>query len=323
VIPFGRKTDGFATKRCYHPLHKGKAEHVQLEDQLHGKEVSGSMAHLVHTTGRCCGMAPEHHGLRTSTKWQSWANARRCLIQIKTGDKVVVQLKHWRVGRIGTVLSKQIEDTQWKPTVPPQGGDQGEMGRRVQVRWDLTTGHLAPNFVVELPSTVRPSLGLWRQAISKVPDHTFLAMERAIKEETNWVSLIPGFASERALSDYISASPHVLEDGLLPYPSEDARELVFADRSRLDVLLLDRDRNIVIVECKQGAPSPQHLGQLRGYMRNAQKLRTGLVKGKKIRGILVHGGARKLSTEVRKESRRVPRVELVQFSIAVGFAPSL
>lgn len=109
----------------------------------------------------------------------------------------------------------------------------------------------------------------------------------------------------------------------MPYPSESARELVFADQTRLDVLLLDRDGNIVIIECKQRAPSLQHIEQLRGYMRNAEKLRTGLKVGKNIRGILVHGGSRKLSTEVREESKCSPQVELVQFSVSVGFAASL
>jgi hypothetical protein len=179
------------------------------------------------------------------------------------------------------------------------------------------------SFVVELPPEARPNPRIWRPTLSLVPDTAFRAMELAVNEEANWVSLIPGFASERALSEYISASPHLLEDGLVPYPSESARELVFSDRTRLDVLLLDHDGNIVIVECKQGAPSLQHVEQLRRYMRNAEKLRTGLKVGKNIRGILVHGGARKLSSGVRNESRRAPRIELVQFSVSVGFTPSL
>ena len=58
-------------------------------------------------------------------------------------------------------------------------------------------------------------------------------------------------------------------------------------------------------------------------MRNAEKLRTGLKVGKNIRGVLVHGGARKLSSDVRRESKRNPQVELVQFSVSVGFTPSL
>lgn len=268
------------------------------------------------------GWPPDEHGLHASTDSRAWGDARRHLIQIDPGDKVIVQLKHWRMGRIGTVLTKQIEDDQWNPTVPPQSGDIGEMGRRVQVRWDLTTGPLTPSFVVELPPEARPNMRIWRPTLSPVPDRTFAAIERATKEENNWVSLIPGFASERALSEYITALPHLLEDGLVPYPSESARELVFPDQTRLDVLLLDRDGNIVIVECKQGAPSLAHVEQLRGYMNNAEKLRTGLKTGKKIRGILVHGGARKLSPEVRTESRRAPKIELVQFSVSVGFTAS-
>ncbi|MGB8581553.1 MAG: endonuclease NucS domain-containing protein [Candidatus Sulfotelmatobacter sp.] len=269
------------------------------------------------------GWPPDDYGLQKSTNVRAWSDARRYLIQIAPGDKVIVQLKNWRVGRIGTVLSKQIEDHEWNPSVPPQSGDSGEMGRRVQVRWDLMTGPLTPSYVVELPPEAHPNMRIWRLTLSPVPDEAFHAMELAMKEESNWVSLIPGFASERALSEYISSSPHLLEDGLVPYPSESARELVFPDQSRLDVLLLDRDQNIVIVECKQGAPSLQHVEQLRGYMRNAEKLRTGLKIGKNIRGILVHGGARKLSPEVRTESRRTPQIELVQFSVSVGFTPSL
>jgi hypothetical protein len=268
------------------------------------------------------GWPPDDCGLRNETSERAWSDARRYLLQINPGDKVIVQLKHWRVGRIGTVLSKQIEDSEWKPSVPPQSGDQGEMGRRLQVRWDLTTGPLTPSYVVELPPEARPNMRIWRLTLSPVPDKAFAAMERAAKEESNWVSLVPGFASERALSEYIIALPHLLEDGLLPYPSESARELVFPDRSRLDVLLLDRDQNIVIVECKQGAPSRPDVEQLRRYMRNAEKLRTGLRVGKNIRGILVHGGARKLSPEVRAESRRAPAIELVQFSVSVGFTAS-
>src|ERR1700720_1248905 len=99
------------------------------------------------------------------------------------------------------------------------------------------------------------------------------------------------------------------------------RELVFRDRTRLDVLLLDCDRNIVIIECKQGEPCLQHVEQLRGYMRNVKKLRIGLKASKKIRGILVHGRSRKLSSEVRKESKCSPEIELVKFSVSVGFTP--
>lgn len=142
------------------------------------------------------GWPPDDYGLQTPTKVRAWSDARRYLVQINAGDKVIVQLKNWRVGRIGTVLGKQIEDGEWNPSVPPQGVDLGEMGRRVQVRWDLTTGPLTPTYVVELPLEAHPNMRIWRPTLSQVPDAAFTVMERAVREESNWVSLIPGFASD-------------------------------------------------------------------------------------------------------------------------------
>lgn len=248
--------------------------------------------------------------------------ARNCLLKIKPEDQIVVQLKDWRIGRIGTVLRLRITDDEWNPTVPRQEGDEGEMGRRIEVRWDLTTGPLAPQFAIQLPADVRPNMRIWRPTLSEMPRPLFERIQGAAKDEDHWVSIVPGFAKERAMSEFISASPHLLEDGCRPYPSKAAREFVFADRTRLDVLLLDRSDNIVIVECKQGTPSLADIKQLRGYMYNAAKLRTGMKVGKDVRGILVHGGARKLKSEIREESQRPPKVELVTFSVAVGFAPS-
>src|SRR5947209_15183992 len=51
------------------------------------------------------GWPPPRWGLRTPTRDKAWDMARRCLLRIRPGDRVVVQLKNWRVGRIGTVLS--------------------------------------------------------------------------------------------------------------------------------------------------------------------------------------------------------------------------
>lgn len=264
------------------------------------------------------------YSLRGPTKGRGWARARRKLLKVRPGDRVVVQLKGNRVGRIGTVLRLAIEDKEWLPTVPPSVavGEMGDMGRRIEVRWDLLTGPVAHEFVVELPRKSRMNPGIWRPTISELKKVDFQRIERAVRNEENWASLVPGFASERAMSEYISAYPHLLEDGLRLFPAHKARELGFADRSRLDVLLLDRDNQIVVVECKQGIPSIQHVEQLRGYMRNAKKLSKGLRVGGRIRGILVHGRARKLNPEVRDESHRAPAVELVQFSVSVTFARS-
>jgi hypothetical protein len=268
------------------------------------------------------GWPPGDYGLDKPTKDSAWQLARGCLKQVNPGDRVVVQLKNWRVGRVGTVLALKIMDDEWKPSVPSQEGDEGEMGRRIEVRWDLSIGPLAPQFAVQLPPETHPNPRVWRPTIAEMTKSAFQLIESAAADEENWVSIVPGFAKERAMSEFISVAPHLLEDGLRPYPSAAARELVFPDMSRLDVLLLDRDGTIVIVECKQGYPTIGDIEQLRGYMRNAAQLRTGLRVGRDIRGILVHGGARKLTDEIRKESIKLPKVELVTFSVSVGFAPS-
>ena len=125
------------------------------------------------------------------------------------------------------------------------------------------------------------------------------------------------FDYEAALSGYIAAYPHRLEDGLLPYPNERLRERVFSDGTRLDVLLMDKDGIPVVVECKQGSPSSKDLRQLRGYMKHIRK-----ALRQKPRGILVHGGARKLCNEVRRLAASRPKIEVVQRKLEVGFSIS-
>jgi hypothetical protein len=43
---------------------------------------------------------------------------------------------------------------------------------------------------------------------------------------------------------------------------------------------------------------------------------------KQVRGILVHGGARKLHREVLQAAKQAPQVEIVQYSLKVDFASS-
>ena len=131
------------------------------------------------------------------------------------------------------------------------------------------------------------------------------------------MGILPQFRYERSLSDYIAAYPHRLEDGFSPYPDKKIRELTLENGKRLDVLLLDRNDNPVIVECKQHPPSVADIEQLRGYLNEFHEQ-----TGKPARGILVHGGARKLRDEVRNVANENPRVELVQYRVEVDFFSS-
>ena len=261
----------------------------------------------------------------TGVSETGWNIARSALDKVKPGDKVVVALRDHRVGRVGTVTERKVADTDWNPTVPPGPGlPHGEQGRLIEVRWNMTRGPERPDMVVRLPGEGANRAGLngakLRLTLCRLDAHTFRRIEKAMDDEANWESVLPTFDRERALSEFIVAYPHRLEGGLVPYPSQKAREKVFRDGTRADVLLRDHDGNMVVVECKQRTPTVSNIRQLRGYMRNAANLPH--LTARKVRGMLVHGGARKLPAAVRREALRKPQVELVQHNVTVSFARS-
>ncbi|HXP29967.1 MAG TPA: hypothetical protein VN832_02675 [Stellaceae bacterium] len=246
-----------------------------------------------------------------------WSWARNALQKIRDRDLIVVALKHHRVGRLGEVTGKAISDEDWNPLVPRSSiAPQGEMGRRIYVRWDMTIGPDDREMVISLPELTRFNPNELRWTLSEVKSISLPDLKNAMNDQSNWVALWSHFDYERALSGYIAAYPHRLEDGLLPYPNEKIRERVFRDQSRLDVLLLDRDETPVIVECKQGQPTAADLQQLRRYIQNLQA-----ETGRTARGILVHGGARKLRGDVQTSASASPKIEIVQYKLDVDFTP--
>jgi RecB family endonuclease NucS len=80
---------------------------------------------------------------------------------------------------------------------------------------------------------------------------------------------------------------------------------------------MDRDGLPVIVECKQGSPTVANVKQLRHYLWRLAK-----ETGQKARGILVHGGARKLRRDVLNAAKSKPRIEIVQYKLDVELTPS-
>ncbi|MGD0651277.1 MAG: hypothetical protein ABSA97_09090 [Verrucomicrobiia bacterium] len=254
------------------------------------------------------------------SKELSWSRARNALKAMKVGDKIVVQLKHNRIGRIGEVTGLEVQDDQWNPLVPRSKKEPlGEMGRRILVRWDLVNGPLDPDLVVKLPPNARLTVGILRPTICELPPKLFWRIKKAAADKANWVGISSHvFRHEESISDFLGSFPHRLEDGLQPYPSMRVRESVFSDGTRSDVLLIDRNERPVIIECKQGTPTIANINQLREYLRRA-----GRVIGKKDRGILVHGGTGKLSRDVKRHSLKHPRIEIVRYSFDVNFEQTL
>lgn len=248
---------------------------------------------------------------------RGWSRVRNALKRIKVGDQIVVSLRDNRVGRIGEVTGMAVKDSDWDPLVPPSMSlPEGEIGRRVFVRWDLTCGPQGRDQVVALPPNARFTLGELRPTISEIHSRPLAELKSVMNDPLYWVELWSHFDLERSLSGYIAAYPHRLEDGLLQHPSEKVRERVFGDQSRLDVILIDRNNVPVIVECKQGLPALDHIRQLRHYMAELEQ-----ETGHTPRGILVHGGSRKLSPEISAEAQRRPRIELVRYNVDIEFTP--
>lgn len=250
---------------------------------------------------------------------KGWSAARNALKEMKLGDYVVVALRGHRIGRLGQITGKEIEDEKWAPLVPVGPGlPDGEMGRRLQVRWDLTIGPDNLDLVIQLPAGKTFSSGELRPTVARIQSTTLQQVKDEMNDPSNWVSLLGNFRYEKALSDFIANYPNRLEDGLLPHPNSKIRERVFRDNTRLDVLLIDRQGMPVIVECKQNAPSLQDIKQLRHYMELLKK-----ETGAESRGILVHGGAPKLSGPVDDAAHQVPKVEVVSYALDVVFRRSL
>jgi hypothetical protein len=157
---------------------------------------------------------------------------------MKLGDSVIVALSGNRVGRLGEITGLAASDTDWDPLVlPSKSMREGQMGRRVNVRWDLTVGPESRDMVVALPPGLRFSTPERRHTISCIKSIAHQKLVNAMRDSANWVGLASHFDYERALSGFIATFPHHLEDGLQAHPDKKLRENVFSDRTMSDVLL--------------------------------------------------------------------------------------
>ena len=254
--------------------------------------------------------------LNGKSKKRGWSTARNRLNEMEIGDYIIVALKGHKVGRLGTIYEKLIEDDNWNPLVPPtHKNPDGEMGRRINVRWLLDVGPFDHDLVVQLPEGTTFTQGELRPTISQINSISVKALIKIMKDFSNWVSLLGKFGNEKALSDYLATYPNHLENGLLPYPEAKIREHIFKDKTRLDVLLIDKDNVPVVVECKQHSPTKGDIKQIRNYMAHIQSE----LDVPTVRGILVHGGAPKLCSDIDQYATGRPKVEIVSYQLSVNF----
>jgi hypothetical protein len=246
-----------------------------------------------------------------------WIVTRNALQEIEPDHLIIVALPGRRIGRIGKVLSNKSKDEDWDPLYEGDSDwERGYMGRRITVHWELENAPDNPDQVIQLPERVN----LGRGTLHRVHDNPD-KFRKFIANPANWVDLAGLFGYEWALSDFIALYPNRLRDGLKAYPdAKKIREKIFKDRSRVDVLLRDENKNgePVIVECKRESPDVEAVRQLKHYI-NRLKDETD----EKVSGILVHGGARTVDKKVWQEAKKSPHVEIFQYKLDVEFTPSL
>jgi hypothetical protein len=242
--------------------------------------------------------------------------ARNALKKMQAGDWILATLPESHVGRLGTIVKLEVGDDHWNPIVPPsQKIPEGQNGRRILVRWELNTGPDDSSKVILLPPSARLNGGEVMGTIRQLPIEKLDAIRSAMRDEANWVALAGRFKMETALSDYLSIHPQRLEAGMIAFPSVEVREFTFPDRTRADVILQDRMGRVVIVECKQGAPTMGDLGQVIEYRKQFKKQ---FPEFKEPRALLVHGGSGRVIPEIAAKAER-DEVELIYFELQVTF----
>lgn len=260
---------------------------------------------------------PPWAGYHLEGKSQPWRRTRTYLKKVEVGDEIVVHLPGNRAARIGMVTAAKVRDEEWNPLVKPsKGRPGGEKGRRLEVRWRADAGPQEPDLVVQFPPRILGSAT--RSTISPLTPTQFRKILKLMQDPSGWVGLAKRVGHEVMLSDFIVTVPQHLEDGLTALPDQKLREKVFADGSRSDLLLQDRDEQPVVVECKRGSIEPAHVDQLVRYLKRTRK-----EIGKTPRGFLVHGGARKLTDSVRRRVRAARKkgwiIEVLQYEFNVRF----
>lgn len=274
---------------------------------------------------QCCAVGwppPRWHG-RTEDGWefdkaqgeQDWVTACRALMRMKPMDWIIATLPGNRVGRLGQVVKLQVQDDEWNPIIhSSQASPFGDIGRRILVRWELSTGPSDPSKVVLLPANAQLNSGERRGTIRELKLEKLEVIRDAMLDEANWVSLSGAFALEKALSDYICVHPYRIEAGMVAHPVIAARELSFSDGSRADVILQDSSGETVVVECKQNAPTTDAITQVTHY-RDLLKNEYGQ---ENVRALIVHGGASRVAPHVALQAAEQD-VELVYFELQVNF----
>jgi RecB family endonuclease NucS len=103
----------------------------------------------------------------------------------------------------------------------------------------------------------------------------------------------------------------------MPHPEAKVRENAFPDKTRSDVLLVDREGTPVVVECKQGAPTLANISQPSRVYEESKKIERKEAHERHSRS----WGAASLRNEVIREVSHDHALRVIRYSLHVDFAP--
>ena len=125
----------------------------------------------------------------------NWDVNRRCLLDMKVGDKILPFLLERRIGPVGTIRALRVSDGEWSPTVGAGVYEVGEgkarhkctvceLGRQIDVEWQIQ--NMPPEGKVVL---VNPGEVVSRSTVRPLNEHAFVRYARYLESPRNWVPL--------------------------------------------------------------------------------------------------------------------------------------
>ncbi|HSH85947.1 MAG TPA: endonuclease NucS domain-containing protein [Methylophilus sp.] len=125
------------------------------------------------------------------------------------------------------------------------------------------------------------------------------------------------FAYEKDLQSFLAKNLMLLEPGLKLYIEEGITGLEFpVDGRFIDILAIDKDKNLVVVELKVSKGHERVVGQIMRYMAWIEK---NLAEaGQKVRGVIV---AREISEDIKLACMYLPQVNVFEYELSVSLKP--
>ena len=238
-------------------------------------------------------------------------------IKIKKGDYIVMPMidkkGHVAIGKVTSGYKYQPDDEYNRHVM---GVDWGRVVKRSIFGEDIIRGPLSSLSTICSFHKVDEVDFRIKKIIEDGKDPYFGVK----KDEDGDYEFVDGdeFAYENALREYISNNLDIVEKGLNLFEGEDGNIGVefSANNWSIDILAVDKKKNLVVIELKKSRSGDKVFGQLARYMGWVKK--NIAKKGQKVRGVII-GGI--ITDELKYAAVLNENVKLMEYSLTVHLKP--